>query len=379
MKIILLGTAHPYRGGIATYNHRLVREFITKGHEASIETFTLQYPSFLFPGKTQFSDLPAPEELSITRSVNSVNPFNWIKIGKKIKKERPDILILKYWLPFMAPCFGTIARIVRKNNHTKVICIADNIIPHEKRPGDLLLTHYFMNSIDGMVAMSKEVMDSINLFSTTLQRAFCPHPLFDSFGEKISRKEALATLNLSDEYRYILFFGFIRDYKGLDLLLEAFADPRLEDTELRLIIAGEFYSDPAPYHKLIKKYNLENRLILKTDFIPDNEVNRYFCASDLVVQPYKSATQSGVSQIAYHFEKPMIVTKVGGIPEMVPHGKVGYITDVNAKSVADAMIRFFRERKLEEFEKNIMDEKKKYTWDRMVNTIIDKVYKKIKQ
>jgi len=379
MKIILLGTAHPYRGGIATYNHRLAQEFTAQGHEVSIETFTLQYPSFLFPGKTQFSSLPAPEDLSIKRSVNSVNPFNWIKIGKKIQKERPDILILKYWLPFLAPCFGTIARLVRKNNHTKVICIADNIIPHEKRPGDMLLTRYFMNSIDGMIAMSKEVLESINLFSKTLPRAFCPHPLFDSFGEKMSREDALASLNLSDEYRYILFFGFIRDYKGLDLLIEAFADPRLEDVDIRLIIAGEFYADPAPYYKLIQKYNLEDRLILKTDFIPDNEVNRYFCASDLVVQPYKSATQSGVSQIAYHFEKPMIVTNVGGIPEMVPHGKVGYITGVDAKAVADAIIRFFREGKKEEFEKNIVEEKKKYTWNRMTTTILDDIYKKIKQ
>ncbi len=374
--ITIIGPAYPYRGGLAAYNERLAREFIQQGYQVKIETFTLQYPGILFPGKTQFADWEAPEGLNIKRTVSSINPFNWLKVGKRIRKEKPDILMVRYWLPFMAPCLGTICRKVRKNKHTKVICLADNIIPHEKRPGDKLLTSYFMKSIDGMVAMSESVLSDMKSFRADLSHALCPHPLFDNFGDKLETSKAKKILGLDSSLNYLLFFGFIRDYKGLDLLLKAFADDRLKQLPVKLIVAGEFYTDSKPYLELIGKLQLSERVILKTDFIPDNEVNRYFGAADLLVQPYKSATQSGVTQIGYHFEKPMLVTNVGGLAEIIPDQKVGYAVEPNEPAIADALLDFYENKRQDEFEKNLKIEKQKFSWKNMVNAFIS-VYENV--
>ncbi len=374
--IKIIGPAYPYRGGLAAYNERLAREFIQQGYQVKIETFTLQYPGILFPGKTQFADWEAPEGLNIKRTVSSINPFNWLKVGKRIRKEKPDILMVRYWLPFMAPSLGTICRKVRKNKHTKVICLADNIIPHEKRPGDKLLTSYFMKSIDGMVAMSESVLSDMKSFRADLSHALCPHPLFDNFGDKLETSKAKKILGLDSSLNYLLFFGFIRDYKGLDLLLKAFADDRLKQLPVKLIVAGEFYTDSKPYLELIEKLQLSERVILKTDFIPDNEVNRYFGAADLVVQPYKSATQSGVTQIGYHFEKSMLVTNVGGLAEIIPDQKVGYVVEPNEPAIADALLDFYENKRQDEFEKNLKIEKQKFSWKNMVNAFIS-VYENV--
>lgn len=375
-KIKLIGVAYPYRGGLAAYNERLGREFIAHGYEVETETFTLQYPSILFPGKTQYADWEAPEGLNIKQTVNSINPFNWLKVGRRIQKEKPDLVIFKYWLPFMAPCFGTIIRQIKKNKHSKVICIADNIIPHEKRPGDNTLTNYFMKSIDGMVTMSKSVLNDIDHFRKDLPRELCPHPLFDNFGEKLPVLEAKKLLHLDNEFHYLLFFGFIRDYKGLDILLKAFADERLKQLPVKLIVAGEFYSKPDSYLELIEQLQLKERVIMHNDFIPDTEVNRYFSVADLVVQPYKSATQSGVTQIGYHFENPMLVTNVGGLSEIIPDQKIGYVVEPNEIAIADAILDFYQNKRQKEFEKNIKEEKKKFSWENMVNAI-SKVYSKL--
>ncbi len=370
-KIILLGTAHPLRGGLASYNERLAGELIAKGHDVSIYTFRLQYPSVLFPGKTQFSTSPPPKEIDIKVVVNSINPWNWLKIGKEIAQSKPDILITKYWLPFMAPCLGTICRLVRKNKHTKVICILDNLIPHEKRIGDESLTRYFMRSIDACIAQSSSVFQEINVFSKELPRKLNPHPIFDNFGDEVSREDALAHLQLDSSYKYVLFFGFIRDYKGLDIILKAFALLKSSDTSVKLIVAGEFYSDPQPYLDIIRSLDLSNHVILKTDFIPDEEVRYYFCAANIVAQPYKHATQSGVTQICYHFNRPMLVTNVGGLPEIVPNGKVGYVTEANEHAVADALSDFFLKQRESEFSNNVKTEKIKYAWSTMVDSIIE--------
>ncbi len=343
MKIIIIGSAWPLRGGLAAYNERLATEFKRMGHETEIETFSLQYPNFLFPGKTQYADWPAPGDLVIRASVNSVNPFNWIRNGRRLRKTKPDLIVIKYWLPFMGPALGTISRIARKNKKTRVVTIFDNIIPHEKRPGDKLFTRYYIKGSDAFVAMSDSVLEDTYKFDQNKPRAFCPHPIFDNFGPALPKEEAKKRLNLEMGSHYILFFGFIRDYKGLDLLLDAFADSRFRGRNIRLLIAGEFYSDPGCYMDQIKKYRLEDEIVLKSDFIPDEEVKAYFSAADLVVQPYKSATQSGISQIAYHFEKPMIVTRVGGLPEIVPDGKVGFVTDPEPDKIADAILRFYDE------------------------------------
>jgi len=374
-KIKLIGTAYPFRGGLAAFNERMAKEFADVGNSVDIETFTVQYPNILFPGKTQFADWEKPKDLTITRSVNSVNPFNWLKTGRRIKREKPDFVIVKYWIPFIAPSLGTIARIIRKNKHTKVICVADNIIPHEKRIGDKMLTTYFMNSIDGIVPMSKSVENDIYKFRKDIPVKLHPHPLFDNFGEILERNSALKNIGLDPQFRYILFFGFIRDYKGLDWLLEAFADNRLRKFPVKLIVAGEFYSDSKPYHELIEKLNLSEHIILKTDFIADDEVKNYFCAADLVAQPYKSATQSGVTQIGYHFNKPMLVTNVGGLSEIIPDGKIGYVTNPDPKSIANALIDFFENERKEQFVENIKKEKQKFSWSGMISTILE-VYNK---
>jgi D-inositol-3-phosphate glycosyltransferase len=371
MKVIIAGSAYPYRGGLASYNERLAAEFQLHSDEIQIETFVLQYPSFLFPGKSQYSDSPAPGNLKINRSINSVNPFNWISVGLKIRRERPDLLIFKFWIPFMGPCFGTIARIARSNKHTRVITIIDNLIPHEKRIGDRLLTGYYVKASDAFIAMSKSVLEEIDLFTRKKPRLFSPHPIFDNFGKKIPKAEALANLGFSDQFRYILFFGFIRDYKGLDLLIEAFADQRFRELPVKLIIAGEYYSDSKKYQDLIAEHHLSDFIILKNDFIPNEEVANYFCACDIIAQPYKTATQSGVTQIGFHFEKPMLVTNVGGLGEIIIDGKIGFVTEPDKKEIADALIRFFTSDLSGNFETNMIEEKKKYSWAGMYANIIN--------
>ena len=367
MNIIIIGTAYPYRGGLAAFNERLATEFQRQGNNVEMYTFTLQYPNFLFPGKTQFSPDPAPEKLAISRKVNSCNPFNWIKVGKEIDKKRPDVVVFAYWMSFMAPCFGTIARKIRKNKHTKIMALVHNMIPHEPNILDRFLPPYFVKSMDGFMALSESVVKDIEHFDKRgCPKSFSPHPIYDHYGIRLGRDEALQLLNLDPKYRYVLFFGFIRAYKGLDLLLDAFADPWLKQSDVKLIVAGEFYGDSTPYLSQIEQLGIADKVVLCTDFIPDGEVNRYFSAADIVAQPYKTATQSGVTQIAFHFEKSMLVTNVGGLPEIVPDGKIGYVVEPDKDQIAAALRRFFEENKREEFERNIVEEKQKYSWSRFV-------------
>lgn len=369
MRVTILSTAFPYRGGIAVFTERLARAFQKAGDLVNISTFSLQYPNFLFPGESQYSTSARPDNLDIRSEVNSINPFNWLRIGMKIKRQKPDILILKYWIPFMAPCFGTISRIVRSNKYTKVIVIIDNLIPHEKRFGDNLLNTYFVNSVDAFIAMSESVYNDLNKLDVHKKKFLGVHPLYDNFGKIKSKSEAKKSLNLIESTNYMLFFGIIRKYKGLDLLLEAFADKRLQDQNLKLIIAGEFYEDEKPYFDLIEQYNLLDSIVLATNFIPNNDVADYFCAADIIVQPYKNATQSGVTQIAYHFEKPMLVTNVGGLAEIVPHNKVGYVTSREPLDIADSIADFYLNNKEEQFIAGIKQEKKKYSWDIMIANV----------
>jgi glycosyltransferase involved in cell wall biosynthesis len=376
MKIIIAGPAYPYRGGIAEFSNRLAHQFIKEGHKVDIITFSLQYPKFLFPGKTQYTDAPAPRGLKISRLINSVNPFNWLKTGLQIKAEKPDILILRFWIPFMGPSLGSIARIVRTNHITRVICIFDNVIPHEKRPGDRILTKYFTGSVDGAIVMASTVGEELKLFSKKLSMKLNPHPLFDNYGEPVSKNHALSVLNLGHEYNYLLFFGFIRAYKGLDLLIRAFSDKRLRDKNLRLIIAGEFYDDPAPYKELVKESGIESEVIFFDRFIKDDEVPLFFSIADLVVQPYKTATQSGVTQIAFHYEKPMLVTDVGGLKEIVPDGKCGYVVQPKPEFIADAIFDFFENNRKNSFTEGVKREKEKYSWDKMTSSILE-VFKNI--
>lgn len=375
MKITFLGPAFPYRGGLAAFNERLARQFLSEKKEVDIRTFRLQYPGLLFPGKTQYSKSPAPEGLKIVRELNSINPFNWILTGLKLKKERADILLIRYWLPFMAPCLGVVARIVRSNKYTLVVSILDNVIPHEKRAGDSILTGFFLRSIDGAVVLSDSVLEDLKTFRKDIPMTVVPHPLFDNYGRSVNRNVALESLSLDPDYSYMLFFGFIREYKGLDLLIEAFADKRLRDKKLKLIVAGEFYDNPAPYKALVKKYNLEQDIIFFDRFIKDEEVVNFFCASDIVVQPYKSATQSGVTQIAYHFDRPMLVTDVGGLKETVPHDKCGYVVQPDPVGISAALADFFDNNRKASFSECVRKEKVRFSWGKMSDGITEVFYK----
>lgn len=371
-RIIILGSAYPLRGGgLATFNERLARAFQEKGHKVTIFTFSLQYPSLLFPGKTQMSDEAAPNDLDIKVEVNSINPFNWIRSARKIKKLNPDVLVVRYWIPFMAPCLGTISRLVRKNGKTKVLAVVDNIIPHEKRPGDKALSKYFVNSVDGFLTMSESVLKDLKKFDKKKPRVFCNHPLYDNFGRAIPMHQAREFLNLDPDFYYLLFFGFIRDYKGLDLLLMAMANEKIRQLPIKLIVAGEFYSSMNPYLKIIKENKLEDKVILKSDFIANNLVSKYFCASNLVVQPYKDATQSGVTQIAYHFDKPMVVTNVGGLPEMVPHKKAGWVVNPDSEEIAEAVYHIFTSDLDQQLIEGIQEEKKRFSWDYFTGSLLE--------
>ena len=367
--IIIVGSAYPLRGGgISTFNERLARAYQDLGDDVSIFTFSLQYPAIFFPGTTQYSSEAPPEGLDIKIRINSINPITWWKTGREIRALKPDLVVIRFWIPFMAPCLGTIARIIRKAG-IRVVAIVDNIIPHEKKLLDRKLAQYFVNSIDYFIAMSQSVMDDLEGFDDQKPRKLTVHPLYDNFGDPVSRKEALKRLNLEPEYQYILFFGFIREYKGLDLLLKAFADSRFSAMPIKLLVAGEFYMDAAPYQKLIEEGNIADRVILKTQFIPNDEVVNYFCAASLVVQPYKDATQSGITQIAYHFNKPMITTKVGGLSETITDGRVGFVVDPDSRQIADAMYRYFQENLEMVFTANVKEEKKRFSWKTMTDAI----------
>jgi len=362
MNIILVGTAFPYRGGLAAFNERLALEFQSEGDEISIETFTLQYPNFLFPGKTQYSNGSAPR-LKINRSVNSVNPFNWRKTAKAIARRNPDVVIFAYWMSFMAPCFGSIARVLKRRCNAKCIGLIHNMIAHEPSIFDKILAPYFVNAMDGFFTLSQSVFKEIELFERKPKpKSWSPHPIYDTYGALISKEQACGHLGLPSDKRYMLFFGFIREYKGLDLLLHAMANERIKNSNIHLLVAGEFYSNEEKYKKMVEVLGLQN-ITWFSGYIPDSEVNNYFCAADVIVQPYKSATQSGVTQVGYHFEKPMIVTNVGGLSEIIPDGKVGYVVEPNSHALANAIVKFFASDDAIQMAQNVRCEKKKYAWN----------------
>jgi glycosyltransferase involved in cell wall biosynthesis len=368
-KIILLGPAYPLRGGIANFNEALCSTLVRMGHGCSIVSFTLQYPGFLFPGTTQLAaGDPPPEGVQVLSMLNSVNPLTWYKTAKHIAAQKPDLLIIRYWLPFMAPCLGFTARRVKKllpGVTIKAIC--DNVVPHEHRPGDRMLTKYFTGACDSFVVMSKSVMDDLRTF-TSKPAVMKFHPVYDIFGQPVPKAEARKQLGLEPEGRYVLFFGFIRKYKGLDLLLEAMA--ALKQPDVKLLVAGEFYEDAKPYQELIDKLGIRDRLVLKTEYIPKEDVRYWFSAADLVAQPYRDATQSGVTQIAYHFEKPMVVTDVGGLPEIVPDGKAGYVVAPEPGSIAKAIAGFYENNAGEKLLPGVKEMKKRFSWEEFAEGIV---------
>lgn len=370
MNIVIIGPAHPLRGGIAAFNERLAYALQDEGHTVQIYSFSLQYPSFLFPGTSQYKTDAPPAKLRIKTAISSINPLNWWQVGNALKQQQPDLVIVRYWIPFMGPALGSILRRIRKNKHSRIVCIADNIVPHEHRPGDQIFTRYFISAVDAFITMSEQVLSDLRRF-TQKPALLEPHPLYDHFGTQVTQAEARAHLQLPPQEFLFLFFGFIRAYKGLDLLLEAFylLQQNPVTPSCKLLIAGEFYEDRQKYDTLIAKYQLQNAVILRTDFIPDAEVRYYLCAADVVVQPYRNATQSGVTPLAYHFEKPMIVTQVGGLADMVPHKKAGLVCAPTATGIAAALQEMLHAN-LQTYQKGVINEKQKYAWSNMTRALL---------
>ena len=362
-QLIIMGPAWPLRGNLAAFDEKLANVFMQASINTKLYTFSLQYPDLLFPGTTQYSTDPAPEKLSIDVAINSINPFNWIKVGLKIKREKPDLIIVRYWIPFMAPCLGTILSIVKRNKHTTVIAIVDKMIPHEKRLGDKLLTQYFVRAVDGFLTMSQKVQNDVKLF-TNKPTCVSPHPIYDHFGEAIPTADARKFLHLDVHDKVILFFGFVRAYKGLDLLIEAMADPAIKAAGIKLVIAGEFYESPTPYLTQIEQLGLTDTISVYNQYIGEKEVTQYVSAADFIIQPYRNATQSGVTPMAYHFLKPMLVTNVGGLADTVPHDKVGLVVQPNPRSIAEGIVQLY-ERGTAHFMPHLITEKKKYSWEQM--------------
>ena len=369
LKIFIIGPAFPLRGGPAQFNENLCLELNKEGHDAQIISYKLQYPNFLFPGSSQFEKSgSAPLGIKIHTILNTINPFNWLMVARFIRKQKPDFILFRYWLPFFGPCLGTIGKLVK--SHTKVLALTDNIIPHEKRIGDHVFTKYFVKNCDGFIAMSKVVLNDLSIFTQNLNKAYSPHPMYENYGDAISIDLARKKLNLNPHDKIILFFGLIRHYKGLDILLEALAAPEIKNQGIKLLIAGEFYDDKNFYLQLIKKLKLQDRVIVHDKFIPNDEVRDYFCASNLVAQTYRNATNSGVTMVGYFYEKPMLVTNVGGLSEIVPNEVCGYVVENNCALISEKVVDFFANDREKQFVKNVKIEKKKYEWIEFINSLL---------
>ncbi len=369
MNIVLIGTAYPLRGGIAHYMG-LLYKYLSKRHTVTVVTFSRQYPKLLFPGKSQEESGDAGIPLTSHAWIDSINPFSWISAGRKIRALKPDLLIFKFWMPFFAPAYGVIARIVRKGTGAKSVFIDDNVIPHEKRPGDKLLTQFAFRAIDGHIVQSKAVEADLKKWHPKPVYALLPHPVYEIFGEEIEKNEARKRLkainpafDLTPGDETILFFGYVRDYKGLDVLLDAMPHV-LKHRNITLLVVGEFYSNEEQYRTQVQRLGIGDSVIFHADYVANEDVAPFFSAADCLTLPYKSATQSGIIQIAYNFNRPVIATDVGGLAEVVPDSIAGYIVPpLDSQALADAIIRFFEEKQFETMRQNVIEERKKYSWE----------------
>ncbi|HRR09311.1 MAG TPA: glycosyltransferase [Rhodothermales bacterium] len=369
MKVLLLSTAYPYRGGITHFVETLARGLINRGDEVQLVTFTRQYPEVLFPGKTQLETAPPPTDLRITRLLDTLNPVSWWKTAQFIARENPDLVLLKYWMPFFAPAFGTVIRHLRKR-HIPAIVIVDNAIPHEKRWGDWSLSRWLLRACKGLVVMSASVQKDVEKLGVNRPVRLVTHPIYNLFGDSIPLEAARKKLNLNEKTPVLLFFGFIRRYKGLHVLLEAMPLVQNALPDVKLLVAGEFYEDEAPYRTQIEASNIGNVVELHNEYIPNDRVPVYFSAADVVVQPYITATQSGVAQIAFQFDKPTILTDVGGLVEVVPDGVAGLVVPPeNPQALAQAIIRFFHENLSPILTAGVKREKAKYDWKHLFSAI----------
>ncbi len=368
MQIAYLSTFYPFRGGIAQFNASVMREFEKAGHNVDAYTFTTQYPGFLFPGETQFvKDGDIVDKIDAQRILNTANPLTWTGAARKIKKAEPDLLIMKYWMSYFGPSLGYVAGKMNKN--TKVITILDNVIPHEKKFFDEPFTKYFLKRNDGFVAMSEKVKNDLLYYKPDAKVTLLPHPLYDHFGDIVDKTKARKTLGLDENKKTLLFFGFIRDYKGLDLLIEAFGKL---DKSYQLVIAGEIYGNFDKYDNQIATNQNKESIYKHVKYISDSDVSLYFSASDVCILPYKGATQSGITGISYHFEVPMIATDVGGLAEIIHHEKTGLIAKTpDTDCLTNSITVFFEKYKADDFKRNIANLKSELSWKVFAKNLID--------
>lgn len=313
------------------------------GHEVRLFTFTVQYPKWLFPGKSQYRSEPPPADLSIERCLHAFEPVSWVRTAQRIAAFAPELILTKFWLPLIGVSLGSVLRILKmRRPATLRLAILGNVLPHEARPGDRPFTRYFIGSVEGAVALSAPVAaDWQRLTDKPVRTLF--HPLYTHYGQRVTREAACEALGLDPKCRYLLFFGLIRPYKGLDLLLQAWQSEQLRAwTDVRLLIAGELYESYAKYEPLLTHPAVRERVIFREGFVPEEAVQYYFSAADALILPYRSATQSGITQIALHFEVPMVATRVGGLPEAVQEGETGLLCDPDPCSLAETIDRFLR-------------------------------------
>jgi len=369
MRIAILSCFYPYRGGIAQFNANCLNE-LGLSHDVKAFNFKLQYPEFLFPGKTQYVT-PQDEAVKVDsdRVLNSINPISWIITVQKIKKWNPDILIIRYWMPFFAPSLGFVAKRLRKS--CKVIGILDNVIPHERRPFDGILTKYFLSGLDGCITLCSEVAEDLKSLQKKATFTVLPHPIYSHFGKKLPRENAERKLGIKPDKKNILFFGLIREYKGLDILLDAF--DIINNSNYQLIIAGEPYGSFEKYQRTIDRSPGRDRIFVFPDYVKDSEVTDFFSAADVVVLPYRSATQSGISSVAYHFEVPLIVTDVGGLKETIGDRGTGVVTkEITPRRIAGEILNFFSNPdKRATYIRNIKAEKERLSWSKFCNDLVD--------
>ncbi len=366
MRIAYLSTFYPFRGGIAQFNALLYKELADK-HDAIPYTFLRQYPDFLFPGQTQYvQEGDTAEKIDSKKVLDTANPLSYVRAAKKIAPFKPDLLLTKFWMPYFAPSLGKVAKHLSKSG-TKSISILDNVIPHETRPGDISLIKYFLKANDAFVVMSDTVKDDLLKLKPNAVFAHHPHPLYDHFGLKMQKVNARKAMNIPEKSKVLLFFGFIRDYKGLDLLLQAI---KQLPEDYFLLIAGEVYGSFDKYEEMINRMDIRSRVGLNVRYIGDDEVSRFFSVADACVLPYKSATQSGIVGISYHFDLPVIATDVGGLKEMIePFGTGAMIKRPNANDITTTIKEFFESGNSASSIENIQQYKKQYNWKTLADSI----------
>ncbi|MCR4440249.1 MAG: glycosyltransferase [bacterium] len=368
MKIVIVGTAYPLRGGIAHYNALLYRALRARGHQVHVVSFKRQYPSLLFPGRTQQDAGEEAIPIQAEPLLDSIGPASWLRVALRIRQHAPDLVLFKYWMPFFAPCFAAVAFLSKLLCPTPVVYICDNIVPHEGTPLDVPLTRLGLGFVDHFVVMSHTVRQDLLRFVPHADFRQVPHPVYSIFGDPLPKEEARRRLGLGNG-NLVLFFGYVRAYKGLHVLLKAMPEV-LRQIPVRLLVAGEFYSDKSSYMELIEQLGISSAVTVVDEFIPNQDVKLYYSAADVVVLPYLAATQSGIVQIAYHFNKPVITTEVGGLPDEVVHGATGFVVPADdPQALAKAIVSYFAEKRERDFAEKIALHKGRYSWDRLAEAI----------